>query len=192
MIILGITGSIGSGKSHFCKMLSQQGGVRVLSSDAEVHRLYANDKNLVKEISKIFPKAVVGGKVDRKILGEIVFNDATKKKQLENIVYPILKSQRENYIKWCRRNRVRLLVLEIPLLFENGLQGECDSVITLYCPYHIQKSRVMNRLGMSEEKLQSILATQMALHKKLKLTDHYFNTGRSKEFTAREVKSYTT
>ena len=121
MLILGITGSIGSGKSFFCKALARNKGVRLLSSDAEVHKLYAQDKQLLAQVSKHFPKAVVSGKIDRKVLGEIVFKDAAKKKQLEDIVYPLLKANRHRFLKDCVRRKTKLVVFEIPLLFENDL-----------------------------------------------------------------------
>jgi dephospho-CoA kinase len=187
MIILGVTGSIGTGKSFFCRSLAREKGVRVLSSDAEVHRLYAFDKELVKHIEIYFPTAVKGGKIDRQILGAIVFNDREKKHLLESIVYPLLKKRRNRFLNECRKRKVKLAVLEIPLLFENNLDVECHYTLTLYCSKLIQRSRVVGR-GMSEEKFNLILETQMPSHEKIRLSDYHMNTGRSKNFTARLAK----
>ncbi len=188
MIILGVTGSIGSGKSHFCNILAKQKSVRLLSSDAEVHRLYSQNAELVKQISKHFSKAVVKGKIDRKLLGEIVFKNPEKKKQLEDIVYPLLAAERKKFIAKALKDKIKLVVLEIPLLFENHLDALCDYTITLYCSPALEKARVMHRAGMTEEKYANILKTQMPVAEKLKYSDYHFNTGRSKEFTARAAR----
>ncbi len=190
MIILGVTGSIGSGKSQFCRTLAMQKGVRVLSSDEEVHDLYESDKELVRQISKHFSKAVVAGKIDRKILGELVFKDADKKKQLENIVYPLLAKRREQFLKKAIKDKIKLVVFEIPLLFENGLDQFCDYTVTLYCSPIIQRARVLARnKDMSVEKYESIVRTQMPVAEKIKYSDYHFNTGRGKEFTTRAAKN---
>jgi dephospho-CoA kinase len=188
MLILGVTGSIGSGKSFFCKALARNKGVRLLSSDAEVHRLYAKDKELLAQISKHFPKSIVDGKIDRKILGEIVFKDLEKKQLLENIVYPLLKKNRHNFLKDCVKRRTKLVVFEIPLLFENDLDIECHKTLTVFCAGSLEKRRVLRRSGMSEEKFKKIMATQMPIAEKIKYSDYHFNSGRGKEFSARTAK----
>jgi dephospho-CoA kinase len=188
MIIIGVTGSIGSGKSHFCKVFAKNKGVKFLSSDEQVHKIYAKDKNLFKQIAKIFPTAIVEDKIDRKILGDIVFQDVKKKKQLESIVYPILAHHRKKFISHAKRAGVKIVLLEIPLLFENGLNAECDYTVTLYCSPLIQKARVMKREGMTEEKFANILKTQMSVVQKIRLSDFAINTGNSKQFTAIAAK----
>ncbi len=189
MIILGVTGSIGSGKSFFCKTLARNKGVRLLSSDAEVHRLYATDKDLLGQISKHFPKAIVAGKIDRKILGEIVFKDSEKKKQLEDIVYPLLKRNRHRFIQDCIKRRTKLVVLEVPLLFENNIDAECDCTLTVFCSPSLEKKRVLRRAGMTEDKFNKVMATQMPMTEKLKYSDFQFNSGRSKAFSARAARN---
>lgn len=188
MIIIGVTGSIGSGKSHFCKVFANNKGVKFLSSDEQVHKIYAKDKNLFKQIAKNFPTAIVEDKIDRKILGDIVFKDVKKKKQLENIVYRILAHHRKKFISHAKRAGVKIVLLEIPLLFENGLNAECDYTVTLYCSPLIQKARVMKREGMTEEKFANILKTQMSVVQKIRLSDFAINTGNSKQFTAIAAK----
>ena len=188
MIILGITGSIGAGKSHFCNTLARQRGVELLSSDAEVHHLYAHDEELFEHVSKHFPESIVSKKIDRKILGAIVFSDPEKRILLEGLVYPLLSKRRHEFIKHAVKNKVKLLVLEIPLLFENYLDGLCDYTVTLYCAPSLEKKRVMRRTGMTEAKYDNIIATQLPNSEKFKLSDYYFNTGRGKEFIARAAK----
>lgn len=188
MIIIGVTGSIGSGKSHFCKVFAKNRGVKFLSSDDQVHKIYAQDKNLFKKIAEKFPEAITENKIDRKKLGDIVFKDSAKKKQLENIVYPILAANRKKFISNAKKSGAKMVLLEIPLLFENGLNAECDYIVTLFCSPLIQKARVLRRKGMTAEKFENILKTQMSVADKIKLSDFAINTGNSKQFTATAAK----
>jgi len=188
MIIIGVTGSIGSGKSHFCKVFAKNKGVKFLSSDEQVHKIYAKDRDLFKQIANNFPTAIIEDKIDRKILGDIVFQDSAKKKQLENIVYPILAHHRKKFINNAKRSGAKIVLLEIPLLFENGLNAECDYAVTLYCSPLIQKARVMKREGMTEEKFANIVKTQMPVSQKIRLSDFAINTGNSKKFTSQAAK----
>lgn len=178
MLILGVTGSIGSGKSHFCKKLSRLRGIKVLSSDEMVHFLY-EDNNFIQSLSKTFGKEIItNSKIDRQKLGKIVFKDPEKKKQLEEIVYPELAKQRQQIIKLLNRQHFRgILALEIPLLFENGLEEECDVVISVFCNPVIQKQRAFRRKDMTEEKYNNILKTQMPVHGKIKRSDLTYNSG---------------
>lgn len=188
MIILGVTGSIGSGKSFACKVLARLPGVEILSSDKIVHKIYSEDDNVISEISKSFPDAVKGGVIDRKILGDIVFKDTKKKKTLENIIYPRLGEYRKKFYQQCIKRRVKMLVLDVPLLFENNLQYECDYVLTVHCAPAIQRSRVLRRKGMTEQKLNDILRSQMPVHEKLKLSDFSINSGGSKAATVSRIE----
>jgi dephospho-CoA kinase len=188
MFILGVTGSIGSGKSHFCKMLKKQKRVWLLSSDEEVHKLYTTNKTLIKKVSEAFPNAIKNNYINREELAKIVFSDAIKKQALEDIVYPLLKNSRKKFIQKARKNNALLVVFEIPLLFENNLQTECNAIITLYCSKTNQKRRVLSRNNMSIEKFEKILKTQMPISEKIKYSDFVFNTGRSFEFSANAAK----
>jgi len=187
MIILGVTGSIGSGKSYFCKALARLPHVRLISSDAEVHWLYENDRKLLEHISQHFPQTIVKGKIDRKKLGDLVFSDIEKKKKLEDKIYPLLRKRRHEIIRHSARHGVKLIVLEIPLLFENDLDIECDYTITVFCNPLLERQRVLKR-GISEEKYKRILATQMDFRKKIKYSDYHFNSGRSREFSSRAAR----
>ncbi len=204
MLILGVTGSIGSGKSHFCKKLARLRGIKILSSDKMVHNLYA-DKIFARKLIDIFGNEIKtpsfdgatprnndlsqvscrlhdgickSDYIDRQKLGKIVFKDPKKKKQLEEIVYPELAKQRADLIKLLNRQHFKgILVLEIPLLFENILEQECDLVLTVFCNPIIQKQRVFKRQGMTEEKYNNILKVQMPVHEKIKRSDLTYNSG---------------
>lgn len=158
MIILGITGSIGSGKSYISSVFKRFSGVVCYSSDKMVHRLFAEDKKLQKQISEHFPEAVNNDNIiDRKKLGDIVFFNEEKKRLLESFIYPKLKSQRKKAIHEAIRKKTKILIFDIPLLFENNLDTECDFVLTVFCNDIIQRQRVLKRKGMSKEKFNNIL-----------------------------------
>lgn len=178
MLILGITGSIGSGKSYFCKKLSKIRGIKALSSDEMVHKLYSN-KHFAQKLINIFGENIaLNNNINRQKLGEIVFKNPEKKKQLEELVYPELAKRRKEIIKLLNRQRFNgVLALEIPLLFENGLENECDFVLTVFCNPLIQKQRVIKRAGMTEEKYNSILKSQMSVNEKIKRSDFIYNSG---------------
>lgn len=186
MIILGVTGSIGSGKSHFCKKLSQIRGVKIFSSDEMVHNLYSN-KNFAQKLIDLFGVSIAFDKINspllsplinRQKLGEIVFKNPEKKKQLEELVYPELARQRHEIIKLLNRQNFKgVLVFEIPLLFENNLENECDAIITIFCSPIIQKQRVLKRKNMNEDKFKNILNSQTPVHEKLRKTHFAVNSG---------------
>ena len=188
MIIIGITGSIASGKSYALKCFSQFINVKVISSDSEVHKLYQEDQDLINEISKNFPDVVKNNKLDRRKLAQLVFNDSSKKTILESIVHPALEKHRDKLIKLYRRQAVKILVLEIPLLFETGLDEICDYILTVYCNPNIQRARAMKREGMTKEKFYNILSSQMPYNEKISRSDFVINTGDSKSKTARKIK----
>lgn len=189
MIILGVTGSIGSGKSFACKVLSRYEKVKVMSSDQMIHFIYEHDSEVIGEIEENFPEAIRGdGSVNRQVLGSIVFADEAKKLLLEEIVYPKLAFMRHQFIQRCVKDGVKLAVLDIPLLFENNLQLECDFVLTVHCNKLIQRQRVLRREGMTEDKFEAILKSQMPVSRKLKLTDFSINTGNSKANTVRKIE----
>lgn len=177
MIILGVTGSIGSGKSYFCKKLALKKGVQYISSDEMVHNLYAHNDFVFKFISQQFSEAIIENKIDRRILGKIVFADKHKRQLLENFVYPQLKKQRQKLIQQQQKQGTKILVLEIPLLFENNLQKECDYTLTIFCNKIIEEQRALKRQGMTKERLNAILKTQMSVSKKIKLSDFKINSG---------------
>lgn len=176
MIVLGLTGSIGMGKSTAAKMLRLM-GVPVHDSDKAVHAALLPKGGAFREVSRLFPSAVSKGAIDRKKLGAIVFSDKVQLKKLESILHPVAQESQHKFIRACRAKGKRIVVLEIPLLFETGAESRVDYVITVSSPPDIQRRRVMKRRNMNEEKFRSILASQMPDAQKRALSDFVIDTG---------------
>jgi dephospho-CoA kinase len=155
--VLGLTGSIGMGKSATADLFRQL-GVPVHDADATVHRLYRG--RAAPLIEKAFPGTVIDGAVDRARLGAAVLDKPERMKQLEAIVHPLVREEEESFLK-----RVAALspvaVLDIPLLFETGGEARCDAVLVVTAPAAVQRARVLARPGMTEAKFHAILARQM-------------------------------
>ena len=157
MIVLGLTGSIGMGKSTAARMFADE-GVPVNDSDDAVHRLYASAA--VSMVEAAFPGTVVDGAVDRGRLAQKVLGDAAALKRLEAIVHPLVRADADAFVERYRAAGAALVVLDIPLLFETGGRDRVDKIVVVSAPAAIQRERVLRRPGMSEEKLASILARQ--------------------------------
>lgn len=158
MLVIGLTGSIGMGKSaaatHFARA-----GVPVFDADAEVHRLYAG--KAVPAIAAVFPNAVRGGKVDRSLLAQEVAGSPERLKTLESIVHPMVVKAEIDFLREQDRRGARLAVLEIPLLFETGAEFRVDVTVVVSAPAEAQKMRVLARPGMTEAKLAGLLKRQL-------------------------------
>ncbi|MBZ9975646.1 dephospho-CoA kinase [Mesorhizobium sp. BR-1-1-10] len=174
MIVLGLTGSIGMGKSTTARMFAEA-GVPVHDSDETVHRLYAGKAAPLVEAA--FPGTTVGGSVDRAKLGARVLGDAAALKKLEAIIHPLVRADADAFLARHREAGESLVVLDIPLLFETGGRGRVDKVVVVTAPAEVQRQRVLARLGMSEEKLASILARQVPDAEKRRLADFVIDTG---------------
>lgn len=155
--VLGLTGSIGMGKSATANLFRKL-GVPVHDADAAVHALYRG--RAVPLIAKAFPGTVVDDVVDRGKLGQAVLGNAEKLKQLESIVHPLVREDEENFLARVSATS-SLAVLDIPLLFETGGDKRCDAVVVVSAPAEMQRVRVMGRPGMTEETFQAILRKQM-------------------------------
>lgn len=184
MIILGLTGSIGMGKSTAAKMFVEA-GVPVHDSDEAVHRLYAGSAALLVEAE--FPGTVVDGAVDRALLGKRVIGDAMALKKLEAIIHPLVRADADAFVARHRAANAPLVVLDIPLLFETGGRDRVDKVVVVSAPAKIQRERVLARPGMSEEKLASILARQVPDAEKRKQADFIIDTGQTFDTTRAAV-----
>ncbi len=187
MIILGLTGSIGMGKSNAAGVFRFL-KVPVHDADAAVHRLMARGGAAVPAIAARFPEAVSGGAVDRKALGDQVFKDAAALKDLEAILHPLVRRQARRFIARQARRRVPLVVLDIPLLFETGGEALCDAVVVVSAPARIQEARVLARPGMTRGKLDAIRAKQMSDAEKRARADFVVFTGAGKAHTFRRLK----
>jgi len=160
LIVLGLTGSIGMGKSTAADMLRRM-GVPVHDADAAVHQLLGPGGRAVKPVAALFPEALAGDRIDRKRLGDRVFGDTAALKKLESVLHPLVRRSSQEFLAWAARRRAPIVVLDIPLLFESGIEHTVDGVIVVSAPPTVQRQRVMRRPGMTEAKLRDILARQV-------------------------------
>lgn len=183
MFILGLTGSLGMGKSTTAKFFAEE-GVPVHDADAAVHRLYEGEA--AAQIEAVFPGTTAGGRVDRNLLARRVLNDQEAMRKLEDIVHPLVRASEERFLAGAARNNAAVAVLDIPLLFETGGDGRCDAVVVVSAPADIQRTRMLERPGMTEQKFAAILAKQMPDEEKRKRADFVVDT--SKGFDAARVQ----
>lgn len=189
MKIIGLTGSIGMGKSAAAKMLRVM-RFPVFDSDACVHSLLATGGAGVGPVLNRFPEAKDSSRrgIDRKKLGEIVFRDPAARKALEAILHPLVWSAQRQFIAKSRRAGYRKIILDIPLLFETGSHRKCDAILCVSAPHFIQRQRVLSRTGMTEDKFMAILMGQLGDHHKRKLSDYIIPTGIGRAFTLQRLK----
>ena len=174
MIVVGLTGSIGMGKSTTAKMFAEE-GVPVNDSDAVVHDLYRNDA--VAPISIAFPGTVTDGTVDRQELSRQLSAAPEKFQVLEAIVHPLVRQREIAFLERHRQSETDIVVLDIPLLFEVKGEDRVDVVVVVTCDPQIQRARVLARPGMTEEKLAMILSRQLPDSEKRKKADFLIDTG---------------
>ncbi|MER8421785.1 dephospho-CoA kinase [Mesorhizobium sp. M1329] len=186
MIVLGLTGSIGMGKSTTAKMFAEA-GVPVHDSDEAVHRLYAGKAASLVEAA--FPETTRSGAVDRAALAERVLGDAAALKRLEAIIHPLVRADADAFLAENRAAGAPLAVLDIPLLFETGGRNRIDKVVVVTAPPEVQRARVLARPGMSEEKFASILARQVPDAEKRRRADFVIDTGQGFDAARAAVKA---
>ena len=161
MLLVGLTGSIGMGKSETAKMFAAF-GVPVYDADAAVHALYDVGGLAVAPIGDAFPGAVVDGEVDRARLAALTLNDSAAIKRLEAIIHPLVGAAQMDFLHAAEARGAPLVVLDIPLLFETGGETRVDAVVVVSAPADVQRARVLARPGMTEEKFEAILKRQTA------------------------------
>ncbi len=176
MIILGLTGSIGMGKSVTANMF-RQFGIPVHDADKAVHELMAPGGAAVQEIAKLFPMAMANDKINRNLLGDIVFGNKEHLHDLEAIIHPIVRKQKQQFLEFSSRRRCSMVVLDVPLLFETGGHKNCDGVVVVSAPIFVQRARVMARPGMTVGKFESILDKQLPDREKCLRADFVVQTG---------------
>lgn len=176
MKVIGLTGSIGMGKTTTAQMFAAE-GVPVYDADAEVHKLYDKGGSAVGRVGVHFPGVVTDGRVDRKALGSRVLGDPEALKRLEGIVHPLMKEARARFFEKAEAAGADLVVLDIPLLFETGGESKVDAIVTVTAPQHVQRERVMNREGMTAEKFEAILARQTPDAEKRARAHYVIDTG---------------
>lgn len=176
MIILGLTGSIGMGKSRAGKVF-RQCGVPVFDADKMVHQLMEKGGAAVGAVEHAFPGTQKDGAVDRVALGGRVFGKPDELRRLEKILHPRVRAERARFLRQARARRTALVVLDIPLLFETGGDANCDYTAVVSAPYFIQCARVLARAGMTKEKFAAVLAQQMPDVEKRSRADFVIPTG---------------
>jgi len=185
MIRIALTGSIGMGKSTVARMFASA-GIPVFDADAEVRRLQGPGGALVERIAERFPGSVRGGVLDRERLAEIVLDDPQQLAELESIIHPQVRAAREEFIDQNRD--APALLFEIPLLFETGGEAEFDKVAVVTAAPEVQRERVLERPGMTEEKFASILERQTPDAEKRRRADFVIDTGTDLSTTERQVR----
>jgi dephospho-CoA kinase len=186
MIVLGLTGSIGMGKSATAKMFAEA-GVPVHDSDETVHRLYSGEAAPLVEAA--FPGTTLAGVVDRVKLAGKVLGDPAALRKLEAIIHPLVRADADAFLAKHRAAGARLAVLDIPLLFETGGRSRVDKVVVVTASPDIQRERVLARPGMSEEKFSSILAKQVPDAEKRRQADFIIDTGNGFEAARKSVEA---
>lgn len=187
MIVLGLTGSIGMGKSTAAAMFREE-GVPVHDADATVHQLMGPKGSAVAEIESVFPGVAGSAGVDRKALGARVFEDDGALRQLEAILHPLVRRAERAFRSRQRCLGKSLVVLDIPLLFETGGDARCDVVAVVTAPAFLQRRRVLSRPGMTETRFQQVLAKQMGDREKRERADYLIQSGIGRHHALQQVR----
>ena len=187
MIVVGLTGSIGMGKSNAAIALRHL-GVPVHDADAAVHTLLGPGGRAVAKVAAVFPQALASNRIDRKILGDLVFGDTPALRRLEGILHPLVRKSSRNFLAAAARRHAPIAVLDIPLLYESGGEKTVDAVIVVSAPRQIQRQRVLARRGMTEEKFRAILTRQVPDIEKRRRATYVVFTGGHRGETFRQLK----
>jgi dephospho-CoA kinase len=187
MIVIGLTGGIGMGKSTAARSFRRL-GIPVHDADAAVHRLYARGGGGVRAIGALAPEAVVDGAVSREALRARALSDPAFLARLEAAIHPLVRQAEQRFLARCRRRRCPLAVLDIPLLFETGGEARVDHVIVVSAPAATQRARVLARPGMTEARLAAIRARQMPDAEKRQRARTVIRTGLSRHHAQRAIR----
>jgi dephospho-CoA kinase len=186
MFILGLTGSLGMGKSTTARFFAEE-GVPVHDADAVVHRLY--EGKAAAAIEAAFPGTTAGGKVDREELAARVLGDSAALKRLETIIHPLVQEAERRLLAEAEARGEEVAVLDIPLLFETGGEERVDAVVVVSAPPEVQRSRALERPGMTVDKLEAILAKQMPDEEKRRRADFVVDTSQGMEAARAQVRA---
>lgn len=189
MIVVGLTGSIGMGKSTAAAMLRRM-RVPLFDADQVVHRLLAPGGAAVASVAAAFPgvRTEAGG-IDRKLLGPRVFGDPEMLARLEHIIHPMVAEREKRFLARARARGEPIAVLDVPLLFESRGAGRCDYVVVVSAPAMLQRQRVMRRPGMTQERFAAILKQQMPDAEKRRLADFVVPTGLDRKLSLRRLRA---
>ena len=185
MIVLGLTGSIGMGKSTTAKFFKQK-GIPVYDADETVHQLY-QDESVIKRITAIFDDCLTDNHIDRAKISRQIVQEPAKLVALEKIIHPLVREKENAFVATHRKNGDKLVVLDIPLLFETGGLERVDKIAVVSAPLEIQRQRVLQRDGWTEEKFQAVLARQIPDSEKRMRADFIIDTSKGLEYAENEV-----
>ena len=185
MIKAGLTGSIGMGKSTTAQMFRDE-GIAVYDADATVHQLYSGEATPLIEAA--FPNTTKDGTVDRTKLSEYVIGKPENMKKLEAIIHPLVHKKEQEFLKQAETRGDKLVVLDIPLLFETGGKNRVDKIIVVTAPAEVQRQRVLAREGMTEEKFEAILARQVPDSEKREQANFVIDTSEGLEAAKERVR----
>lgn len=185
MLLLGLTGSIGMGKSTTAKLF-EEAGVPVYDADATVHMIYEGEA--VPAVEAAFPGSIVNGKVDRQKLSAMVVNNAEAMKRLETIVHPMLRSHQLKFLSDAEKAGAPVAVLDVPLLYETGGEQRVDAVVVVTTSPDVQRDRILARDNMNHDKLEAILARQLPDAEKRKRADFVVDTSHGLEPVRRQIR----
>jgi dephospho-CoA kinase len=186
MIVLGLTGSIGMGKSTAAGFFAEA-GVPVLDADAVVHALYEGEA--VPLVEAAFPGTTADGKVDRVRLSQHVIGDSVALKKLEALIHPLYREAERRFLAQAEQSGARVAVLDVPLLFETGGQDRVDAVVVVSAPRDMQRTRILGRAGMTDEKAAMLLDKQMPDAEKRARADFVVDTSQSFDFARDQVRA---
>ena len=186
MFVIGLTGSVGMGKSTTARLFAEQ-GVPIHDADAEVHRLYEGEADA--DIEAAFPGTTANGKVDREKLARRVLNDPAALARLEGIVHPLVQAAEDELLAQTQADGKDVVVLDIPLLFETGADKRVDAVVVVSAPAEEQRARALARPGMSAEKLAAVLAKQMPDNEKRRRADFVVDSSRGFDAARAQVRA---
>lgn len=181
---IGLTGSIGMGKTETARMF-HEAGIPVFDSDAAVHNLLGKDGAAVDLVEMMFPGVKKSKKIDRELLGKKVFGDVQALGKLEKILHPMVSEMRNEFVKTTKSD---LVVFDIPLLFEKSYESECDFIVVVSASEQIQKKRVMSRPGMTEKRFQNILDNQMPDANKREKANFIIQTDKGFDYARAQVQ----
>lgn len=185
MIVIGLTGSIGMGKTTTAKLFAEE-GVPVLDSDEVVHGLYRAEA--VPLIESAFPGTTVSGTVDRQKLADALWENPANFTRLEAIVHPLVRRRQDVFLAEAAKDGRQFALLDIPLLFETAAESRVDKVVVVSCTPEIQRERVLSRPGMTREKFEMILARQMPDAEKRRRADFIVDSGNGVEAARDQVR----
>lgn len=188
MILLGLTGSIGMGKTTAAAMFRAE-GVPVYDADAAVHALYQPGGAAVEPIGALFPSALRDGGVDRQVLGGLVLDDPDAMNRLEQIVHPLARQAQEAFLQAAEQAGASVVVMDVPLLFETGGDAHVDAVAVVSAPANVQRDRVLARPGMTPEKFARILERQLPDAEKRRRADFLISTALDLDDTRAQVRA---